>query len=129
MDLADSVELYLVECLSSNMVINFVLSNQNVIVMILGSTMVFRMYGLVCAGMLVLFTLVNFYNMKEGGFSTELGEDIDPRNVMESEHLAPHGVPGGFKPMSRSRRNSTEDMQAAVTQPNPMDDPGIYNII
>ena len=46
-----------------------------------GSTMVFRIYGLVCAGMLVLFTLVNFYNMKEGGFSTELGEDIDPRNV------------------------------------------------
>ena len=86
--------------------------------------MVFRIYGLVCAGMLVLFTLVNFYNMKEGGFSTELGEDIDPRNVMESEHLAPHGVPGGFKPMPRSRRNSGEDMQAAVTQPNPMDDPG-----
>ena len=87
--------------------------------------MVFRIYGLVCAGMLVLFTLVNFYNMKEGGFSTELGEDIDPRNVMESEHLAPHGVPGGFKPMPRSRRNSGEDMQAAVTQPNPMDDPGM----
>ena len=103
--------------------------------------MVFRIYGLVCAGMLVLFTLVNFYNMKEGGFSTELGEDIDPRNVrilqsrdhqanipcqvMESEHLAPHGVPGGFKPMARSRRNSTEEpVQAAVTQPNPMDDPG-----
>ena len=102
--------------------------------------MVFRIYGLVCAGMLVLFTLVNFYNMKEGGFSTELGEDIDPRNVrilqlmeaqddnidivqvMESEHLAPHGVPGGFKPMARSRRNSTEEPgQAAVTQPS---DPG-----
>ena len=90
-----------------------------------GSTMVFRIYGLVCAGMLVLFTLVNFYNMKEGGFSTELGEDIDPRNVMESEHLAPHGVPGGFKPMPRSRRNSGEEVQAAVTQPNPMDDPGM----
>jgi len=90
-----------------------------------GSTMVFRMYGLVCAGMLVLFTLVNFYNMKEGGFSTDLGEDIDPRNVMESEHLAPHGVPGGFKPMPRSRRNSGEDVQAAVTQPNPMDDPAM----
>ena len=45
--------------------------------------------------------------------------------VMESEHLAPHGVPGGFKPMARSRRNSTEEpVQAAVTQPNPMDDPG-----
>ena len=67
-----------------------------------GSTMVFRMYGLVCAVMLVIFTVVNFFNMKEGGFSTELGEDIDPRNVMESEHLAPHGVPGGFKAMARS---------------------------
>lgn len=42
--------------------------------------------------------------------------------VMESEHLAPHGVPGGFKPMARSRRNSTEEPgQAAVTQPS---DPG-----
>ena len=30
---------------------------------------------------LVLFTLVNFYNLKEGGFKTELGEDVDPRNV------------------------------------------------
>ena len=41
---------------------------------------------------------------------------------MESEHLAPHGVPGGFKPMARSRRNSTEEPgQAAVTQPS---DPG-----
>ena len=45
---------------------------------------------------------------------------------MESEHLAPHGVPGGFKPMARSRRNSAEETQAAsvVAQPNPMDDPG-----
>ena len=45
---------------------------------------------------------------------------------MESEHLAPHGVPGGFKPMARSRRNSAEEAQAAsvVAQPNPMDDPG-----
>ena len=90
-----------------------------------GSTMVFRMYGLVCAVMLVIFTVVNFFNMKEGGFSTELGEDIDPRNVMESEHLAPHGVPGGFKPMARSRRNSQEETQGVVTQPNPMDDPAM----
>ena len=87
--------------------------------------MVFRMYGLVCAVMLVIFTVVNFFNMKEGGFSTELGEDIDPRNVMESEHLAPHGVPGGFKPMVRSRRNSQEETQGVVAQPNPMDDPAM----
>ena len=86
--------------------------------------MVFRMYGLVCAVMLVIFTVVNFFNMKEGGFSTELGEDIDPRNVMESEHLAPHGVPGGFKPMARSRRNSQEE-QGVVSQPNPATDPSM----
>ena len=48
---------------------------------------------------------------------------------MESEHLAPHGVPGGFKPMARSRRNSAEEAQAAsvVAQPNPMDDPGSHS--
>ena len=61
-----------------------------------GSTLVFRMYGLVCAGMLVLFTLVNFYNMKEGGFSTELGEDIDPRNVrtLKSWQFSSNMCPG-----------------------------------
>ena len=88
--------------------------------------MVFRIYGLVCAVMLVLFTIVNFYNMKEGGFSTELGEDVDPRNVLEAEHLAPHGVPGGFKPRALSRRNSQEDGSVAVaSQPSAMDDPGL----
>ena len=47
---------------------------------------------------------------------------------MEAEHLAPHGVPGGFKPRALSRRNSQEDAQetAAVAQPNPMDDPGYF---
>ena len=40
--------------------------------------MVFRMYGLVCAVMLVIFTVVNFFNMKEGGFSTELGRHSAP---------------------------------------------------
>ena len=57
--------------------------------------MVFRIYGLVCAGMLVLFTLVNFYNMKEGGFSTELGEDIDPRNVriLQSREYQDDNIP------------------------------------
>ena len=49
--------------------------------MFLGTAIIFRIYGLVCAVVLVLFTLVNFYNMKEGGFKTELGEDVDPRNV------------------------------------------------
>ena len=36
---------------------------------------------MVCAVVLVLFTLINFYNMKEGGFKTDLGEDVDPKNV------------------------------------------------
>ena len=45
---------------------------------------------------------------------------------MEAEHLAPHGVPGGFKPRALSRRNSQEENQEAVAQPNPMEDPGLY---
>ena len=50
-------------------------------ILLTGSKIIFRIYGLVCAVVLVLFTLVNFYNMKEGGFKTDLGEDVDPRNV------------------------------------------------
>ena len=46
-----------------------------------GTKIIFRIYGLVCAVVLVLFTLINFYNMKEGGFKTDLGEDVDPKNV------------------------------------------------
>ena len=33
-------------------------------IIISGSAMVFRLYGLVCAVMLLIFTLVNFFNMK-----------------------------------------------------------------
>jgi MFS family permease len=92
-----------------------------------GTKIIFRIYGLVCAVVLVLFTLVNFYNMKEGGFKTDLGEDVDPRNVLEAEHLAPHGVPGGFKPRALSRRNSQEENQETVAQPDPMEDPAATN--
>merc|ERR1712012_1363852 len=88
-----------------------------------GTKIIFRIYGLVCAVVLVLFTLINFYNMKEGGFKTDLGEDVDPKNVLEAEHLAPHGVPGGFKPRALSRRNSQEEQQEAVAQQNTMEDP------
>ena len=68
----------------------------------------FRIYGLVCGVVLILFVIFNFYNISEGKFSTDLPEDIDPRNVaMQGEHLAPHGVPSsGYKPRPRSRRNS-----------------------
>ena len=43
--------------------------------------MVFRAYGVVCAVFLVLFILVNFYNRSEGSFSSDLGDDMDPKNV------------------------------------------------
>ena len=46
--------------------------------------------------------------------------------MLEAEHLAPHGVPGGFKPRALSRRNSQEENQQVLAQPNPMDDPGLY---
>jgi len=75
-----------------------------------GTSVVFRVYGVICGVVLVLFTIFNFYNITEGKFSTELGEDIDPRNVMGGEHLAPHGVPSsGYKPRPRSRRPSEEE--------------------
>ena len=44
---------------------------------------------MVCAVVLVLFTLINFYNMKEGGFKTDLGEDVDPKNVSFSGFSVP----------------------------------------
>ena len=40
--------------------------------------MVFRVYGVVCAGFLVLFVLVNLYNRNEGSFSADLNDEIDP---------------------------------------------------
>jgi hypothetical protein len=81
-----------------------------------GTKMVFRVYGLVCGVVFVLFTGINFFNMKEGGFQKDLAEDVDPRNVMEAEHLAPHGVPGSgmHKPKPLSRRGSVDE---AVTVP------------
>ena len=33
------------------------------------------------------------YLIFSGKFSTELPEELDPHNVMQTEHLAPHGVP------------------------------------
>ena len=48
------------------------------IYLIPGSVMVFRVYGVVCAGFLVLFVLVNLYNRNEGSFSAELADEIDP---------------------------------------------------
>lgn len=75
-----------------------------------GTTLIFRIYGLVCGVLLLLFIGINFYNMKEGGFKSDLSETDDPRHVLEAEHLAPHGVPGSglHKPRPLSRRNSME---------------------
>ena len=61
---------------------------------------------------MIIFTAINFFSLKEGKFTSDLGEEIDPRNVriypykkrlesvdssgsqvMESEPLGPHGVP------------------------------------
>jgi hypothetical protein len=46
-----------------------------------GTTLIFRVYGLVCGVVLVLFFVLNFYNISEGKFTTDLPEDLDPRNV------------------------------------------------
>ena len=45
--------------------------------------MIFRVYGLVCAVVLLLFILVNFYNFSEGGLRTDLPDEIDPRAVRQ----------------------------------------------
>ena len=75
-----------------------------------GTGLIFLSYALVCAVVLVIFLIFNFYNISEGKFSTELGEDVDPRNVMKGDYLEPHGIPSsGYK--LKSRRNSeTEPM-------------------
>jgi len=46
-----------------------------------GTIKVFRAYGLVCLVFLVVFVVVNFYNRDEGGLSSDLPDDVDPRNV------------------------------------------------
>jgi hypothetical protein len=49
--------------------------------LLVGTTLIFRVYGLVCGVVLVLFFVLNFYNISEGKFTTDLPEDLDPRNV------------------------------------------------
>ena len=48
---------------------------------ITGTILVFRIYAIVCAVFLVLFIVVNFYSRNEGGISSELPEDLDPKTV------------------------------------------------
>lgn len=82
-----------------------------------GTTIIFRVYGLICGVVLVLFFVLNFYNISEGKFTTDLPEELDPRNAeAQQEYLAPHGVPSsGYKPKPLSRRPSNEDL--SQTQP------------
>ena len=80
------------------------------------STIVFRIYGLVCGVVLILFIIFNFYNITEGKFSTELGEEVDPRNAMQGEVLAPHGVPSsGFR---HTPREEEEEEYAGIVTVN-----------
>ena len=46
-----------------------------------GTKIIFRIYGGVCGVVALLFTAINFYSLKEGKFTSDLGEEIDPRNV------------------------------------------------
>lgn len=90
-----------------------------------GTVMIFRVYGLICAVVFVLFFLVNFYNFSEGGLRKDLPDDMDPKAMMEEGgYLAPHGVPGSK--FTASRRNSLEnapqtdyDAAAAPAQAEP----------
>ena len=50
----------------------------------LGSVMVFRIYGAVCAVFFILFIAVNFFNREEGKFMADLPDDMDPKNVSVS---------------------------------------------
>jgi len=80
--------------------------------------MIFRIYGAVCGVVALIFTAINFYSLKEGKFTSDLGEEIDPRNVMESEPLGPHGVPSSaFKhKLGASRRSSYDQAAMAATE-------------
>ena len=51
---------------------------------ITGTILVFRIYAIVCAVFLVLFIVVNFYSRNEGGISSELPDDLDPKTVRNS---------------------------------------------
>jgi len=88
-----------------------------------GTILVFRIYAIVCAVFLVLFIVVNFYSRNEGGISSELPEDLDPKTLAEEGgHLAPHGVPGSHMPRALSGQNlNEEESQMLGQEANPGD--------
>ena len=80
--------------------------------------MVFRVYGVVCAVVLLLFVLVNFYNRNEGSFTIALPDELDPKNMaQEATHLEPHGVPSsGRLGMPRALSDNKLEEQPLQTQ-------------
>ena len=52
-----------------------------------GTILVFRVYGAVCAVFFILFVLVNFVNRSEGKITSDLPDDVDPRNVSKGPIL------------------------------------------
>ena len=52
---------------------------------IAGTKIIFRIYGCVCGVVMIIFTAINFFSLKEGKFTSDLGEEIDPRNVRISK--------------------------------------------
>lgn len=66
-----------------------------------GTTAVFRAYGLMCLVVLAGFIFINFYR-KDEGFVSNLSQTEDPRQVAEATHLAPHGVPSNAIPRALS---------------------------
>ena len=48
---------------------------------IAGTKIIFRIYGCICGVVMIIFTAINFFSLKEGKFTSDLGEEIDPRNV------------------------------------------------
>ncbi|XP_040571218.1 major facilitator superfamily domain-containing protein 6 isoform X2 [Lepeophtheirus salmonis] len=76
-----------------------------------GTVKIFRIYGFVCAAILILFIVVNFYNRNEGGIVTKLPDELDPKHIADGgSHLAPHGVPSGPIPRALSSTKIEVDM-------------------
>ncbi|XP_058805824.1 major facilitator superfamily domain-containing protein 6 [Phymastichus coffea] len=72
-----------------------------------GTTLTFRIYGLICLIVLAAFIFINFYR-KDTGFVSDLPQAEDPHQVAEVTHLAPHGVPSNAMPRALSSNRLQE---------------------
>lgn len=72
-----------------------------------GTTVTFRVYGLICLVVLAAFIFINFYR-KDTGFVSDLPQAEDPHQVAEVTHLAPHGVPSNAMPRALSSNRLSE---------------------